>query len=167
MNVPLSRPFPGQRILDWINLNFQTLSPLRIIEGSGIRLEWGLGYVIIHSRDSVVDDPKQSFDVIDYSGPNVKLLKGGLRLLGLGGTVLPDTTVTITSASADNPTWVYVQRNKATGAVTIETTDTSGGPLDSADLWCFPLYCMHLDSEGNAVLDHDWRYDVRMGTPIG
>ena len=166
MSATLSRPFPGQRILDWINLNFQALSPLRIIAGAGIRMEWGPGYVIIHSRSSAA--PAQgSFDIGSIDGAKVTLIKGALRCVGLFNAILPDTDVTISSTLVDHPTWVYLPRVKSTGAVKLECTDTDGGPVDTSDVWCFPLYCMHLDSTATAVLDHDWRLDVRTGTPIG
>jgi len=154
-------------VLEWIRINFSALSPLRIIEGLGVRLERGPGFIIIHCTPSL-QETKQSFGIKSTVRATVTLRKGALRYAGHDDAVIADdSSVTITSRDSTHPTWVYLQRRKSDGVVTIECTDTEGGPVTSGDLWCFALYTMYLNGDGNAVVEHDWRSDIRIGTPIG
>lgn len=165
-------PQEGQPLsATWARRVVDAIRALRPVTGSNMKIQevsGGMSYSALVSALGGGSFPgRRSFDIISTAGANVTLRKGALRILGIGNAVLVDTAVTITSADAAHPTWIYLQRNKTSGDVTMECTDTDGGPIDTSDLWCFPLYCMHLDAKGNAVLDHDWRDDVRAGTPIG
>lgn len=165
----LSKAFAGCSTLRWLNRNRLALGGIDLVAGRGIRFEWMPPRLVIHSSDTS-SLRYQSFDIVSITDNAVLLRKGAVRVHGIATvylTTAEQLTALVTSTDSEAPSWIYIQRVKESGAVTLEVTDTVNGPVSSDNLWCFPLYTMYLNSNGRAVLDHDWRTDINPILPLG
>jgi len=135
----------------------------------------GPGFRVFHDQpvSSVVptgdgsggEDKLRSFAFTLAGGPSVTIAKGNIHYSGKGTYLAAETGVTIAGTSGA-PTRVYVRLPKS-GTMTAEIVTSAVEEAENDTWWYFLLYTFYLDGSNNAVKDFDWRYDIRMGSPVG
>lgn len=106
-----------------------------------------------------------SFDVKSIEANNITIRQGRIRYDGdaIGVYPIGDTTVEI----QEGPTqWIAVCLTRS-GSPVASVGVYASEPVSDGSAWYWPLYTVHLNDDGNAVVEQDWRTDIRIGSPIG
>ena len=134
----------------------QVVTPVKSDRRSVARFVWASG-------GDAAEDLLRSF-AFTKSGPVVTIKKGKVHNSGRGIADVAQTNVTIAGTEAA-PTWVYVRATKTgTFTATIESNATELGGNDT--YWYFLLYTFYLNAGNVAVKAWDWRYDMRLASPL-